>query len=259
MLLLDSKLDAFWESFSFLSDCSLEVKLPTCSTTSKVDTSSAYVSEGRLIVPGAGLSFDTACFKEIYASASPAKLSMISEHRRLALSFTLEDESMRQKFGYFAKAFALDTVPDDFQLESPVAPHLCPCCMDAAKYRVKNLAQNPLTCILDHAAGLHYPLVVSLRNADGQMMTSHTPVHLKRQGGRLISEGRDNQFQIDITHLHAMRLNEVRLDGVPHISLALYNSRGEKNCSISAVSFDMANTWQTILDNKNHCYEMIEP
>ena len=233
--------------------------MPTCSVTSKVDVSSAYMLKGELIVPGAGLSFDTTCFKEVYASESPAVLYMISEHRRLALSFTLEDDRVRQKFGYFAKAFSLDTMPDDFQLEKPIAPNLCPCCMDAAKYRIKNLAQNPLTCILDHAAGLHYPLTISLRNAEGQMMMSHAPAHLQRQEGRLSSEGRDNQFQIDINHLHAMRLNEVRLDGVPHISLALYNSRGEKNCSISAVSSDMANTWKTILDNKNHCYEMIEP
>jgi len=232
--------------------------MSACSITLRVDASSAYVVNEILVIPDAGVSFNSNCFKKIYTAEDPVGLHMLSEHKRLCLSFLVNEEQVSEKFNYFSKVFSLELMPPGFQIEKPEPPQLCSCCVGAAKYRVKDWSKNPVTSILDHAGSILCPLVVSLENEDGRVIISHTPIDLWCQSGHLVSEGQNNQLKISIAHLHAMRLSEVVLEGRSHVSLALYNSRGDLTCTISAEKDYVSNTWQMILDDRNHCYQILE-
>jgi len=232
--------------------------MPTCSFITDIDTSSAHLVGDTLTIPDGGLSFLTDSFAEIYASALPQALRMISKERQLGLSFFPNEAEACQNFHFFSKAFSQHPEPAHFHLSAPEEPSLCPCCIDVAQFRVRQLAQNPLTAILAHAASSETSLVVSAENHDGLLTIAHTPVNLLRQDENLISEGTDDQLKISIRHLHAMRLTEETLDGVPHQSLALLNSHGDITCTLSAPSAKIATAWQDVLGRKDNCYQIHE-
>lgn len=258
MIRLDSSLAAFWENLTHLSRCRLRVETPTASLTTNIDASSAHLSGGALTVPDGGLVIGTSRFEEVYAGTTPTALHMISRERQLGISILPDQKETRRRFQFFAEAFSLGSLPPDFQVERPKSPDLCPCCLEAARLRVRRMAQNPLTAILAHAATDEVSLVATLRNSDGGLTVAHTPVNLLCKGQYLISEGLDDELKISIPHLHAMSLSEELLEGIPHEVLTLLNSHGEVSGILSAPSEEVAGAWNLILSRRDHCYNILD-
>ena len=257
MTQLDAQTTAFWENLSLLSNCRLQLEMPTCSVVTELDTSSAHLFENILTFLDCGLSLDITYFTEIYATSSPPALHLISSNRKLVASLYLNEKEAASRFHFFAKSFALEQMPENFVLEQAQPPSLCPCCIDAAQFRIRQIAQNPLTAILAHAASIELPLIVTLRQTEGCLTFARTPVTLLRQDENLISEGSPDRLKISIRHLHAMCLTEESLDGQSHQSLALLSSHGEVTSTLSAPSKEIAETWRTILHCRDHHYEVL--
>lgn len=259
MTRLDLDLPAFWESLSLLSRVRLKLKMPTCSFVTDIDTSSAHLVDQTLVIPGGGLTIETTNFQEAYTSTTPPALQLISLKRHLNITLLPNEPEACRKFHFFSKALSKNEMPDEFEIEPICEPGLCPCCIDSAQMRIRQIPQNPLTVILANCAAHQTSLIVSAKNADGGLTISHSPTNLLRQEEFLISEGDHDHIKINIRHLHALRLTEETLDGCLHQSLELINSHGEVTCTFSAPKKIISNSWETVLSKYNHSFQQITP
>lgn len=256
---LDTKHPGFWENLSFLSQCHLKLELPSVSFQTSVDVSSAHLVDNTLCIPGGGLSLEVLTFEEAYASSKTPGFHLISENRKLGLRLTPKEEKVIRQFHYFSEALAIEEIADHFEMDRPDEPQLCPCCIASAQFRIRQMAQNPITVILAHAASARQPLIVSTKTNEGGLTMNHTPTNLRRDDDMLISEGHGDQVEINIRHLHAMHLNGGVVDGRSHQSLTLLNSHGHEVCTISAPSDQVREKWIETLRDQNCCYEVTSP
>lgn len=256
---LDTTLPKFWNNLSFLSSCELKIETPTCTTNATIDLSSAHLTDGTFTIPGAGLTLETASFSEIYSTFDPLKVTLISQSRELKLSLRPTDDQALPKLHAICAAYASETTSQNFKVPGVVTPGLCPCCIEAARIRVRQITRNPLTAILADAALRSNALLVSVQSKDGCFSSAHLPAHLLQNDSCLISEGFGSRFEINIRHLHAMKLTTEMIDGKSHRSLELMNSLGNTTNKVSAPADQIKEAWVQILGRRNHCYDIISP
>ncbi|MFT6862673.1 MAG: hypothetical protein ACJAVK_001232 [Akkermansiaceae bacterium] len=256
MYSLDTTLPEFWNNLSFLSSCELRLETPTCMTSATIDLSSAHLTDGTFTIPGASLALATASFSEVYSSFDPLKVTLISHSRELKLSLRPTDDQALPQLHTLCDAYASEAASQNFKVPEVVKPGLCPCCVTAARIRVRQITRNPLTTILADAASRSKALLVSVQSNDGCFTSAHLPAHLLQNDSCLISEGFDSRFEINIRHLHAMKLTTEVIDGKPHRSLELMNSLGDTTNKVSAPADEVREAWVQILGRRDHCYEI---
>jgi hypothetical protein len=254
---LNTSLPSFWSNLSFLSQCKLTLEAPTSVIQTSIDFSSAHLIDDILTIPGAGLSLKSSSFLEVYATSPSPALQLISATRQLGITLQPTNTQEFKQFRFFCEAYSGASAPKDFQPDGPATPELCPCCLDAAQIRIRQLAQNPLTAVLAHSASSQIPLLVSTENEDGCLTIAHTPTNVLKKDECLVSEGITDHIENSIRHLHAMRLTKEMIDGQKYQSLELLSSIGKTTGRISAPANLIENAWEDIFSRRDHCYEII--
>lgn len=252
---IDVTNSAFWSHLNRLGKCNLNLQLPTCSFRSTVDLWGAHLVDQNLLIPNAGLSLRTTEFANVFTNESPLRLLFNSDHRRFGFTLSPIEEPGCKRARFFIKAFTVDTDKPLGEILSVEEPRLCPCCVDAAHFRIQRLAQNPLTRILADSIERDLSLIISSGNDDGRLTFLHTPISLRKEGASLISIGENQRLCIDVRHLHAMHSGQQEIDGETYQSLTLLNSHGGINCSLSLPSSKVGNIWNQIFNDYDHYYQ----
>ena len=263
---LETRAHRFWDNLSILSSCGLDFEMAAATFQTTVDLSSAHLTgDGLLFTPCSSLNLDTRKFDHVYATGGTQAgedhhtLEMISRERTLRLSLSPVDRETLVLFNHFVGTYAQEVIPEAScraRGEPPHLPTLCPCCQEAGQARVGRLMDNPLTAILAGNSCQGIPLMVSLKSAAGSILAPHLPRELVQEGDWLISRSSENRVRINIRHLHALFLDTLTLEGIPHEHLSLLNSHGEQTCSFAAPSGEVAQTWRAILEREEHCYQV---
>ncbi|MGI9266775.1 MAG: hypothetical protein ACR2QY_04570 [Akkermansiaceae bacterium] len=256
MIQIDCSSSSFWEGLSTLGICDYEVRFPTSATRGTIDLSSGHISDEEFLVPEAGLSFRRARRGMVYASVKSAVLYFISENRELALILEPKLASSRRQLYFITGAFWMGNVLEDFKPASLKTPSLCPCCRDAADFRVSSMAQNPLTIMLARTINKRIAVTISMSSRGGNSTISHSPMNLLKKGSYLVSEGQSCSMEVDINHLYAFRLVQEDFDGENHERLLLFDSHGNNFCDISVKSSDVGDLWRTVLNCEKSGYEL---
>lgn len=259
MIKVDCSSASFWEGLSTLGICEYEVGFPMSSTRGEINLSSGHFSDEDFLIPEAGLSLRRACHGKVYASVQNAALHFISENRELVMILEPKLASSRRQLYFIAGTFSEKNMMAGFAPELLETPSLCPCCRDAAHFRIRSIVRNPLTIILANTIKKKIAVTISMSGKDGNSTVSYTPTNLLKKEQRLVSEGQSYSMEVDINHLHAFRLIQQEFDGEEHQLLSLFNTHGNNFCEILAKSSEIGGLWRAVLNRETSCYEVTSP